>query len=31
MILSDLGAGLSTIAVALLLVTGRLEIWHIYL
>jgi MFS transporter, DHA3 family, macrolide efflux protein len=31
MILSDSGAGLSTIAVALLLVTGRLEIWHIYL
>jgi len=31
MILSDSGACLSTIAVALLLVTGRLEIWHIYL
>ncbi|MEG4970357.1 MFS transporter [Microcoleus sp. B6-A1] len=31
MILSDSGAGLSTVAVALLLVTGRLEIWHIYL
>ncbi|MBW4497710.1 MAG: MFS transporter [Oscillatoria princeps RMCB-10] len=31
MILSDSGAGLSTVAIALLLVTGRLEIWHIYL
>ncbi|MEG4166571.1 MULTISPECIES: MFS transporter [unclassified Microcoleus] len=31
MILSDSGASLSTVAVALLLVTGRLEIWHIYL
>lgn len=31
MILSDLGAGLTTVAIALLLVTGRLEIWHIYL
>ena len=31
MILSDSGAGLSTGAIALLLVTGRLETWHIYL
>lgn len=31
MILSDSGASLSTFAIALLLVTGRLEIWHIYL
>ena len=31
MILSDSGAGLSTLALTLLLVTGRLEIWHIYL
>lgn len=31
MILSDLGSGLSTGAIALLLVAGRLEIWHIYL
>jgi DHA3 family macrolide efflux protein-like MFS transporter len=29
--LSDAGAGLSTLAMWLLLVTGRLEIWHIYL
>jgi MFS family permease len=31
MILSDTGAGLSTLVVALLLFVGRLEIWHIYL
>ena len=31
MILSDSGAGLSTLAIALLLLTGWLEIWHIYL
>jgi penicillin amidase len=31
MILSDAGAGLSTLAVALLLWGGRLEPWHIYL
>ncbi|MBD2498839.1 MFS transporter [Nostoc sp. FACHB-280] len=31
MILSDSGAGLSTLAMGLLLLTGRLEIWHIYL
>jgi MFS family permease len=31
MILGDVGAGLSTLAVVLLLFTGRLEIWHIYL
>lgn len=31
MILSDAGAGLSTLAIALLSFTGRLEIWHIYL
>ena len=30
MILSDSGAGLSTLALTLLLITGRLEIWHIY-
>jgi MFS family permease len=30
MILSDTGAGLSTLAIWLLLSTGRLEIWHIY-
>ena len=30
MILSDSGAGLSTLAIALLMLTGRLEIWHIY-
>nr|RPI25105.1 MAG: MFS transporter [Chloroflexota bacterium] len=29
--MSDSGAGLSTLAIALLLVTGRLEVWHIYL
>jgi DHA3 family macrolide efflux protein-like MFS transporter len=31
MILSDTGAGISTLAIALLLLWGRLEIWHIYL
>jgi predicted MFS family arabinose efflux permease len=31
MILGDLGAGLSTLVVVLLLLTARLEIWHIYL
>ena len=31
MILSDSGAGISTLAVALLLVNGNLEIWHIYI
>lgn len=31
MILSDSGAGLSTLAIAILLVTSHLEIWHIYL
>ena len=31
MILSDSGAGITTVALALLLATGRLEIWHIYL
>jgi DHA3 family macrolide efflux protein-like MFS transporter len=31
MILSDTGAGLTTLAVALLLSAGRLQIWHIYL
>jgi MFS family permease len=31
MILSDVGAGLSTLVVALLLLVARLEIWHIYL
>ena len=31
MMLSDAGAGLSTLALWILLVTGRLEIWHIYL
>ena len=31
MILGDSGAGLSTLVVALLFATGRLEIWHIYL
>jgi MFS family permease len=31
MMLGDAGAGLSTLALLLLLVTGRLEIWHIYL
>ncbi|MEG3972229.1 MULTISPECIES: MFS transporter [unclassified Microcoleus] len=31
MILSDSGAGITTVAMALLLATGNLEIWHIYL
>jgi len=31
MMLSDLAAGLSTIAVLLLFTTGRLEIWHLYI
>lgn len=31
MIFSDVGAGLSTLAVVLLLFTAQLEIWHIYL
>lgn len=31
MMLGDAGAGLSTLALWLLLVIGRLEIWHIYL
>ena len=31
MFYSDLGAGISTIAIALLLFSGRLELWHIYL
>lgn len=31
MILSDAGAGLCTLIVALLLLAGRLEVWHIYL
>ncbi|RCJ21833.1 MFS transporter [Nostoc minutum NIES-26] len=31
MILSDSGAALSTLVIALLLFTGKLEIWHIYL
>ncbi len=31
MILSDTGAGLSTLAIALLMMAGQLELWHIYL
>lgn len=31
MIMSDSGAGLSTLAVALLWMSGQLEVWHIYL
>lgn len=31
MILSDAGAGFSTLVVSLLLMAGRLELWHIYL
>ncbi|WP_201800916.1 MFS transporter [Dulcicalothrix desertica] len=31
MILSDSGAALSTLAIALLITTNRIEIWHIYL
>jgi MFS family permease len=30
-ILSDSGAGITTVAMALLLTTGNVEIWHIYL
>ncbi|MCS6827921.1 MAG: MFS transporter [Caldilinea sp.] len=30
MILSDLGAGLATIAILLLYVNGRLEVWHLF-
>jgi MFS family permease len=31
MMLSDLGAGLATIALLILYTSGRLEVWHIYL
>ncbi|NOX44972.1 MAG: MFS transporter [Caldiserica bacterium] len=31
MILADTGAGLCTLGIALLIVTGKLEVWHIYL
>lgn len=31
MILSDAGAGLCTLSIALLLLAGRLEVWHIYI
>jgi MFS family permease len=31
MILSDAGAGLSTLAIWLLILTGKMEIWHIYI
>lgn len=31
MIVSDIGAGLCTLAMALLLSAGRLEVWHIYI
>ncbi|MBD2772940.1 MFS transporter [Iningainema tapete] len=31
MIVSDSGSGLTTVAIALLLATGNLEIWHLYL
>ncbi len=31
MILSDLAAGLSTVVILLLYVSGRLEIWHLYI
>ncbi|MBW4635042.1 MAG: MFS transporter [Iphinoe sp. HA4291-MV1] len=31
MLLSDSGAGISTLVIALLLLAGRLEVWHIYL
>ncbi|MEG4026393.1 MFS transporter [Microcoleus sp. S13C4] len=31
MILSDSGAGITTVAIALLLVAGNLQLWHIYL
>lgn len=30
MLLSDIGAGLSTAAVALLIFTGNIQVWHIY-
>ena len=30
MILSDVGAGLTTLAIFLLLVSGKLEVWHIF-
>lgn len=30
MLFADLGAGLTTLAIAFLLMTGRLEVWHIY-
>ena len=30
MIVADLAAGLSTVAILVLLLTGRLEIWHLY-
>ncbi len=31
MILSDTGAGISTLAIAILAITNHLEVWHIYL
>ena len=31
MLLSDVGAGLSTLAIALLFLSGRLEVWHVYI
>ena len=31
MLLSDTGAGLSSLFVAIMLVTGELEVWHVYL
>ncbi len=31
MIMSDAGAGLGTLAIALLLLSGRLEVWHVYI
>jgi MFS family permease len=31
MILTDVGAGITTVATATLLMTGQLEVWHIYL
>jgi len=31
MLLSDTGAALTTLAIALLLIAGRLEVWHIYI
>lgn len=30
MIVSDLGAGLSTVALVVLMATGQLELWHVY-